>query len=69
MPLFEIAIVEVPTEKEIDEGTKEERLAFGPVFVIAKDGQSAALKAVLDNAEKAAKIDRARMAVLVRPFA
>lgn len=28
MPLFEIAITEVPTKKEIEEGTGEEKLVF-----------------------------------------
>ena len=69
MPLFEIAILEVPTKREIEDGTGTEKLAFGPAFVIAKDAQSAAIKAVLENAEKAGKIDKERMQVLVRPFA
>jgi hypothetical protein len=69
MPLFEVAILELPTKKEIEEGTGEEKLAFGPQSVVAKDGQSAAIKAVLENAEAAGKVDKARMQVLVRPFA
>ena len=69
MPLFEVAIMEMPSKKELDEGTGQEKLTFGPVFVVAKDGQSAALKAVLDNPTAAAKVDRSKMAVLVRPFA
>lgn len=69
MPLFEVAILEVPTKKEAEEGSALERLAFGPAHVVAKDAQSAAIKAVLDNAEKAGKIDQSRMQVLVRPFA
>lgn len=69
MPLFEVAIMEMPSKKEMDEGTGEEKLAFGPVYVVAKDGQSAALKAVLDNPAKAASVDKSKMAVLVRPFA
>jgi hypothetical protein len=69
MPLFEVAILEVPTKKEIEEGTGEEVLAFGPAFVIAKDLQGAAIKAVMDNPEKAGKVRKERMTVLVRPFA
>ena len=66
MPLFEVAILETPKKKK-DEDDGQERLALGPVFVIAKDNQSAAISAVLDN--PAIKIDRTRMLVLVRPFA
>lgn len=68
MPLFEVAILEQPTKKEIEEGTGEEKLVFGPKPVVAKDSQSAAIKAVLDNASDAAKIDKSRMQVIVRPF-
>ena len=69
MPLFEVAILEAPTKKEVEEGTGQEKLAFGPSFVIAKDGQSAALRAIMDAPEKASRIDKSRMQVLVRPFA
>lgn len=65
MALFEVAILEGPKKlKNEEEG--QERLALGPVFVIAKDSQSAAISAVLDN--PTVKIDRTRMLVLVRPF-
>jgi hypothetical protein len=66
MPLFEVAILEKPTKKETEEG-KGERLAFGPKAVVARDGQSAAIAAVLDGGT--IDVDRARMEVLVRPFA
>ena len=69
MPLFEVAILEVPTKKESEEGTAEEKLVFGPRAVVATDSQSAALKAVMDNGDESAKINRSRMQVLVRPFA
>jgi hypothetical protein len=69
MPLFEVAIMEMPSKKEIDEGTGQEKLVFGPVCVVAKDGSTAAMRAVLDNPEKAVLIDKSKMAVLVRPFA
>lgn len=67
--LFEVAILENPTKKEAEEG-KVERLVFGPKAVIANDSQSAGIAAVLDgsNGEKI-EVDRARMQVLVRPFA
>jgi hypothetical protein len=67
--LFEVAITETPTKKEMEEG-KSERLVFGPKAVIANDSQSAAIAAVLDgnNGDKI-EVDRARMKVMVRPFA
>ena len=60
--LFEVAIIETPRKKD-----GQERLALKPTFVIAKDSQSAAIAAVMEN--KTLKIDRQRMQVLVRPFA
>ena len=68
MPLFEVAIMELPSKKEKEEGNTLEKLVFGPQFVVATDAQAAALKAVLENPEKAAQVNRDRMAVLVRPF-
>lgn len=65
MPLFEVAILENPTKKEAEDGAIE-KLVFGPKAVVAKDSQSAAISAVLDEQ---VKVDRSRMAVLVRPFA
>lgn len=67
--LFEVAILETLTKKEQEDG-KAERLVFGPKAVVANDGQSAAIAAVLDgdNGTKI-EVDRARMKVLVRPFA
>ena len=64
MGLFEVAILELPTKKEIEEG-KCERLALAPKAVIATDAQNAGIVAVMD--EKVV-IDRSRMRVLVRPF-
>jgi len=67
--LYEVAILETPTKKESEEG-KTERLVFGPKAVVANDPQSAGISAVLDgnNGDKI-EVDRARMKVLVRPFA
>lgn len=70
MPLFEVAILLKPTKKELDEG-KTEELIFGPNAVVANDGQSAAVAAVLDERSATSIVkaeDRARMAILVRPF-
>jgi len=67
--LFEVAILEKPTKKEEEDG-KTERLVFGPKAVVATDGQSAAIAAVLDGDDNGKiEVDRSRMTVLVRPFA
>lgn len=66
MPLFEVAILEKPTAKEAEDG-KSERLVMPPRAVVANDPQSAAIAAVLDGEKP--EVDRARMEVLVRPFA
>lgn len=68
MPLFEVAIVKKPTKKEVEDGSAEEVLLFGPKPVIARDGQTAAIKAV--TGEDAPKgMDLSRAEVLIRPFA
>jgi hypothetical protein len=67
MPLYEVAILELPTDKEEEEG-KEESLVFGPKPVIAADPQSAAIRAILEDPEKAKEINKARIKVLVRHF-
>lgn len=70
MPLFEIAILQQPTKKEIEEGTGNEKLIFGPTSVLARDKDSAALNALLDNEGAIPKnVDRQRIQVLIRPFA
>lgn len=69
MPLFEVAILELPTKKELEEGTGAEKLVFGPKCLVAKDPQSAAIGAVLSEKDKTSTIDQSRMQVLVRPFA
>lgn len=68
MPLFEVAILQQPTKKEIEEGTGEEKLLFGPKFVIARDKETAGIKAVTgDDGAKGINLDRAQVAI--RPFA
>ncbi len=64
--LYEVAILEKPTKKEAEDG-KQDRLVFGPKAVVANDPQSAAISAVLGDGK--VEVDRARMEVLVRPFA
>jgi len=65
MPLYEVAILQQPTKKDAEDGAVE-TLLFGPTAVVAKDSQSAAIKAVMDSGQK---VDMSRAAVLVRPFA
>jgi hypothetical protein len=67
MPLFEVAIIEKPTRKEIENGAVE-KLVFGPEAVIAVTEQAAAITAVMDSVETK-NIDRNKMEVLIRPFA
>lgn len=67
--LFEVAILQTPTKKEIEENSAEEKLVFGPVFVVARDAQAAAMRAVMGNMDKVKDVDQTRMNVLVRPFA
>lgn len=68
MPLFEVAILEMPTKKQVEDEGVQEKLIFGPEAIVATDAQSAGIAAVLDSKEEI-KVDRSRMRVLVRPFA
>lgn len=68
MPLFEVAIIQKQTKKEAEDGIGGEKLLFGPKFVIARDGQTAAIVA-LTGSESPRDIDMNRSEVLVRPFA
>ncbi len=68
MPLFEVAILQQPTKKELEEGTGEEKLLFGPKFVLARDKETAGIKAVtMEDGPKGINMDRAQ--VQIRPFA
>lgn len=64
--LYEVALIERPTKKEIEEG-KAERLVMAPFPIIAPDDRSAGVQAVLANRDKIAG-DISRVEVLVRPF-
>jgi len=66
MPLFEVAIIEVPTPKQAEDGAGE-RLVLAPKPVLAADAQSAGIVAVMEWGQM--DVDRNRMKVLVRPFA
>jgi hypothetical protein len=65
--LFEVAIVEMPTKKDLEEGAIE-KLVFGPKYVIAKDANAASIKAVLDGGQNIPEFNMDRSTVLVRPF-
>jgi len=65
MPLFEVAILEKPTQKEAENG-QAERLVLPPKAVVANDEQSAGVIAVMDST--GLEVDHSRMEVLVRPF-
>ena len=67
MPLFEVAIVELPEQKK-DEDRGMETLVFGPKAIVAPDSQGAAINAVLEDPDALRNVDRNRMKVLVRPF-
>lgn len=65
--LYEVALIEKPTHKELEEGGVE-RLILPPTPVIAKDDKSAGVQAVMQNKDKITG-DLSRVEVLVRPFA
>ena len=64
MPLFEIVILEKPTENDAKEGGQE-RLVFGPKYYVAKTEQASVLMAMRDETPK---FDINRAEVIVRPF-
>lgn len=65
--LFEVALIQKPTKKELEEG-QQEKLILAPTAVIANDDKSAGVQAVMQNKDKI-QGDLARVEVLVRPFA
>lgn len=66
MPLFEVAIIEHPTDDEAKEG-KLERLVFGPKAIIADNDQNAVIVAVFGEIPFP-QFSRDRAEVIVRPF-
>jgi len=67
MALFEIAVIENPTESARKDGALE-KIIIPPKLVVSANEQSAGFDMLLDNAEKLQKVDKARMQVIVRPF-
>ncbi len=65
--LYEIAIIQNPTKKEIEEGTAMPKLVYGPEAFIAPNNQTAGMVAMQSpNIPK--NLDLNRCDVVVRPF-
>lgn len=64
MPLYEVAMIEMPTKKELEEGSVE-KLLVEPTAVVAPNDQSAAIQVAM---KAKLEVDMARVKVLVRPF-
>lgn len=67
--LFVAAIVTKPTPKEIEEGKQEELLWYSEVPFVARDIETAKIKAVQNDTRDGKHIDPDKVMVLVRPFA
>lgn len=67
MPLYEIAAILMPTEKELEDGATE-KMIVAPKAIIAKNEQMAGIAAARDGAIPS-DVDLNRLLVLVRPFA
>ena len=73
MSLFMVAILSQPTEDEQAKGEKE-KLLMSPQPIIAEDGQSAALKGLLQyktdalDPKSTEKLDTDKLDVQVSPF-
>ena len=63
--LYEVAILELPTKKQAEDGAVE-RLVMPPTPIVAKDEMTAGILAVKGKTFEAADD---RLQVLVRPFA
>ena len=66
MPLFEVAMLEQPTPEQAKEGAGD-KLVYGPVPVVARDSQAAAIGAMMRD-DRPKDINVERLQVLVRPF-
>lgn len=66
MPLYEVAMLQKPTKKEVEEGTASEKLVFGPKAICARDEQGAVVAALLGDDKPTVEISR--LEVLVVPF-
>ena len=66
--LFEVVVVENPTDKAAKEDGAVEKLILAPQFVIAKSEKAAVNQVVMKNVDALQKADPDRMEILVRPF-
>lgn len=69
MPLFEVAVIQHATKKEIEAGDLPEKLVMKPKLVLAKDRETAGLMGLTQDPTELAGIDLNRAQVLIRPFA
>lgn len=67
--LFEVAIVENPTNEAMEKRNELEKVVLEPTTVVASDQAAAGITAIMDNTEKLKDCDKSRLQVLVRPFA
>lgn len=67
MPLFFVAIVESPTDKEKEEGAEETLIFYTDKPIVANDAESAKVTAVI-KAGETIKVSPSRIDVQVRPF-
>ena len=65
--LYEVAVIQKPTKKEVEEEAALEKLICGPIAICAASEQAAAIMATRDA--KLDNVDPNRLEVLVRPFA
>lgn len=68
MNLFEIAILEVPTKKQMEDEGKKARIVVEPTCILAKDEQTALMRLAKDG-KIPSDADEDRLNVLIRPFA
>jgi hypothetical protein len=67
MPVYEVLVIEKPTDSEMDDGALE-TIVLQPTLIVAKDEKSASMKVLLDNKGPLSTKDAGRLEVLVRPF-
>lgn len=67
MPIYWVAIEEMPTKKEVEEQNALPKLIVPPTAVEARDDKDAAIKVALNNGALK-DMDQDKMKVLVRPF-
>lgn len=66
--LYEVAVIELPTQKDEKENSALPRLIIPPTAVIARNDRDAAIKVALNN-PVISDADPNRLEILVRPFA